>query len=222
MVVEHEQVAVRLQRVREAAAPDVEVVQAREDALAGVDEVEAAAPQLGRQRLRLADDPEDRRPPLARRVEPFLPRVDARDDGAELGQLRRGGAAAAEDVEHALSVQVAERLTHDRRQSRCVRGATVRVVEHPPVEVGRLHHARSEKPPSTTIVCPRIISASGEARNDTTAAMSSGAASRPAGVRSTVRSISSLFGKNSSASVSTTPPETALTRIPRGPSSTPR
>jgi len=44
----------------------------------------------------------------------------------------------------------------------------------------------------------------------------------PAGVRSTVASISSLFGKNSSASVSTTPAETALTRIPRGASSTAR
>ena len=73
-----------------------------------------------------------------------------------------------------------------------------------------------------SIVCPRIISASGEDRNETAAAMSSGAASLPAGVRSTVRSISSLFGKNSSASVSTTPPETALARIPSGPSSTAR
>ena len=46
---------------------------------------------------------------------------------------------------------------------------------------------------------------------------------RPAGVRPrAAASISSRFGKWSSAPVSTTPPETALTRIPRGASSTPR
>ena len=42
--------------------------------------------------------------------------------------------------------------------------------------------ARSEKPPSTTITWPRIISASGEQRNATAPATSSGATSRPAGL----------------------------------------
>ena len=51
----------------------------------------------------------------------------------------------------------------------------------------------------------------------------SGATMRPAGVRErAISSICSRFGKCSSAPVSTTPPETALTRIPRGASSTAR
>src|SRR5581483_11763359 len=81
--------------------------------------------------------------------------------------------------------------------------------------------ARSEKPPSTTIVCPRIMSASAEQRNATAPAMSSGETRRPTGFAAPARSISSRFGKCSSAPVSTTPPETAFTRIP-GASSTPR
>ena len=47
-----------------------------------------------------------------------------------------------------------------------------------------VHQAGSEKPPSTTSVWPRIISASGEQRKETAPAMSSGSTSRPAGVRS--------------------------------------
>ena len=82
---------------------------------------------------------------------------------------------------------------------------------------------RSENPPSTTTVCPRIISAPGEHRKATASAMSSASTMRPAGVRvRAASSICSLFGKCSSAPVSTTPPETALTRIPRGESSTAR
>ena len=86
----------------------------------------------------------------------------------------------------------------------------------------RVSQALSEKPPSTTRICPRTISASAEQRKATAAAMSSGVTSRPAGFRAPISSISSRFGKCSSAPVSTTPPDTALTRIPRGPSSTAR
>ena len=73
-----------------------------------------------------------------------------------------------------------------------------------------------------TSVCPRIISASGEQRNETTPATSSGVTIRPTGFRAPEASISSRFGKCSSAPVSTTPAETALTRIPRAASSTAR
>ena len=70
---------------------------------------------------------------------------------------------------------------------------------------------------------PRIISASGEHRKTTALAMSSAVTSRPAGVRCWPHSsICSFCGKYWSASVSTTPAETALTRIPRGPSSAAR
>ena len=66
-------------------------------------------------------------------------------------------------------------------------------------------------------VWPRIISAPGEQRNETASATSAGSTSRPAGVRARLpASICSRFGKWSSAPVSTTPPETAFTRIPCG------
>src|SRR3977135_1795070 len=48
-------------------------------------------------------------------------------------------------------------------------------------------------------VCPQTIAASGEQRNETAEAMSSGTTRRPAGVRSTEPSISALFGKGSGA-----------------------
>src|SRR6185503_8344353 len=82
--------------------------------------------------------------------------------------------------------------------------------------------AGSDQPPSITSVCPRIISASGEQRNETTPATSSGVTSLPAGLPAPDASISSRFGKCSSAPVSTTPAETALTRTPSGASSTAR
>ena len=78
------------------------------------------------------------------------------------------------------------------------------------------------QPPSMTTVWPRIMSASGEHRNVTTFATSSGVTMRPTGFRSPISSIASLFGKCSRAPVSTTPAETAFTRIPRGASSTAR
>src|SRR5262249_41047029 len=79
----------------------------------------------------------------------------------------------------------------------------------------------SENPPSTTSTWPRTIAASGEQRNATAPATSSGVTSRPAGFAAPTRSISSRFGKCSSAPVSTTPAETALTRM-SGASSTAR
>jgi len=53
------------------------------------------------------------------------------------------------------------------------------------------------------------MSASGEQRNVTSFATSSGDTSRPTGLRAPIVSIASLFGKCSSAPVSTTPAETA-------------
>ena len=58
---------------------------------------------------------------------------------------------------------------------------------------------RGCKPPSTTSVCPRTISASGEQRNATAAAMSSGVTMRPAAFFAPSASISSRFGKWSRA-----------------------
>ena len=53
--------------------------------------------------------------------------------------------------------------------------------------------SRQRKPPSTTSVCPRTISASGELRNATAPAMSSGVTIRPAAF-GPIASISSRFG----------------------------
>ena len=102
--------------LRRSRRPAVEVVEPVEHAFARVDEVEAAAAELARQRLRVAVDPEDLRPPLARRLERARPRVDAGRHGAQLGE--RGGRLArpAVEMEHALALQVAEGALHDRRQ----------------------------------------------------------------------------------------------------------
>ena len=76
---------------------------------------------------------------------------------------------------------LADPVRHPRHLEHVLGGA-VRVVEGAAVVVGRLHQARSEKPPSTISVWPRIISAAGEQRNATASAMSSGRTSRPAGL----------------------------------------
>ena len=89
MVVVHEQLAARAAARRRARAPSASRSASRADhALGRVDEVEAAAPQLRRQRLRVGLDPEDLRPPLARLVEQLLRRVDRGDDRALLRELR--------------------------------------------------------------------------------------------------------------------------------------
>ena len=56
-------------------------------------------------------------------------------------------------------------------------------------------YATRLKPPSTISVCPRTISASGELRNETAPAMSSGRDEPAGGVRRPISSISSRFGK---------------------------
>src|SRR5439155_20005453 len=138
--------------------------------------------------------------------------VDARDRRTELRELRSGLACPALDDEDALAVQVGERVTHRRREPRfagdCLRAPTVHLLPRAQIVVGGLHHTGSEKPPSTTRVWPRTISASGEQRNVTAAARSSASTSRFAGVRSRKdESISSLFGNRSRAPVSTSPAE---------------
>ena len=70
MVVEDEQLAAWLERAHEPARPGVEIGEIGDHALGRVDEIEAPAPQLRRQRGRVRLDPEDLRPPLARLVEP--------------------------------------------------------------------------------------------------------------------------------------------------------
>src|SRR4029079_12373770 len=134
-------------------------------------------------------------------------------------------AGAAEEVEDAMAAcalePLADAVRHPGHLEHLLGGA-VRGVEGAAVVVGRLHQALSEKPPSTISVWPRIISAAGEQRNATASAMSSGRTSLPAGLSRPKLSISSLFGKCSSAPVSTTPPETPFARIPSGASSTAR
>src|SRR5262249_5153534 len=65
MVVEEQEVTAFLKRGRYTVGPRVEVVEPLH-VPAGVDEVEATAAQLARERLRSALDPEDSRPALAR------------------------------------------------------------------------------------------------------------------------------------------------------------
>src|SRR5262249_51519054 len=147
----------------------------RDDALRAVDEIEAAAAQLVWQCLDVALDPEDRRPPLACRVERLRRGVDRRDDRTELGELRRALARARVEVQHLLSLESpAERRPYDRGEPGPHTRPAVPLVERAAVVVGRLHQARSEKPPSTTIVWPHSIFASSETRNDTEPATSPG------------------------------------------------
>ena len=145
MVVEDEQLAVLAQRRRHPDRPAFEIVEAAEDALARIDEVEAAATQLARQRLRIAVHPQDLRPPLPRPLERSRPRVDARGDGPEVGQRGRRFARTAEEVEDALALQVAERALHERRQLHRLGAGPMRVFPGAQVFLGRLHlYAPSE------------------------------------------------------------------------------
>src|SRR5581483_4109552 len=118
VVVVDEQLAAIVQRLDDPARPAVEIGQPREHALGGVHEVEAAAPELAGQRLRLRLDPEDLRPPLACRVERLLRGVDRRDDGALLGELGARLAASALEMQHTPLAQAAERRLDDLRQTR--------------------------------------------------------------------------------------------------------
>src|SRR6185503_13168781 len=116
-------------------------------------------------------------------------------------------------VDHVQRVELGDRPVTVQDE----RGGLLVVIHH-----RRRQPAGSDQPPSITTTCPRIISASGEERNETTPAMSSGVTRRPAGFAAPDASISSRLGKCSSAPVSTTPADTAFTRIPRGASSTAR
>src|SRR4051812_48042430 len=105
----HEQLSALVQRSDDARRPGIQVAELPQRSLRRVDEVEAAAPQLRGQRLRVGLDPEDRRPLLARRVDRRLRRVDSRHDGALRRELGARTAAAAAQVQDALLRQVAER-----------------------------------------------------------------------------------------------------------------
>ena len=78
-----------------------------------------------------------------------------------------------------------------------------------------------ERPPSTMMVCPRIISEPSEIKNMAVLTISSISTMRPAGVFFLASSNnSSRFGKCFNASVSSAPPETVFTAIPFAASST--
>src|SRR5690242_2681388 len=109
MLLVEEQVAAVPQRSGNSAQPGLEITNCAERAEAGIDEVEAAAAELARQRLRVGLHPEDRRPALPRGLEGGAGGVDAGDDAAELRELRGRLAGAALEVEHALLLQVGER-----------------------------------------------------------------------------------------------------------------
>ena len=226
MLVVEQQHAARAQRRRDAAGPRVERAQARERPVAEVDEIPASEQQLGRQRvdvgvhprqlgLRAAAPPRSR-PRRRRRRSRARP---ARPGRPTPGPCRRGGGGRG-----CRSLRAA--APGSAPASRARRGRSRRCGAHRRTRGGcgrsAPSQARSEKPPSTISVWPRIISASGEQRKVTASAMSSGLTSRPAGLSAPMRSISSRFGKCSSAPVSTTPPETAFARIPSGASSTAR
>ncbi len=105
-----------------------------------VDEVEAAAQELGGERVELAVDPEHRGAALARDGERAVRRVDAGDGCAELDELDGRGAGACAEMQDALAFEIRERLAHERRQRRLVAlQAPVRGVERAAVLVGGLH-----------------------------------------------------------------------------------
>src|SRR3954451_4713268 len=247
LVVEEEDPAL-LQRGSDPVRPALEVAELGERAPRGVDDVEALAPQLDRERLGRGGDEGRVRQPLPRRHDRLLRGVDPGHERAEAHQGRRLAARAAGEVQDVAPANVGKPLAHRLGQRAGAAGGgapdlLVRLLPGTKVALGGLHQAKREKPPSTIRVCPRTISAAGEQRNTTASATSPGSKIRPAGVQRNRRAsstsrgstsrpagvrfkpeeiISARFGKCSSAPVSTTPAETALTRIPRGASSTAR
>ena len=130
-----------------------------------VDEVEPRPAELQRQLLDVSLDERDGGRVLAGGGHGLGGRVHAGDERAEPRELRGRLAGAAAEVEDVLAGEVGEALLDGVRQPRRPLLAwSVRLVPDAAVEVGRLHQARSEKPPSTTRVWPRTISASAEAR----------------------------------------------------------
>jgi len=139
MVVEDEQLAPAAKRSSEPSGPGIDVEEAAEYAFRRVHEIEAGAAQVGRQSLGVGGDPEDRGPALARGVDERLVRINRGNHRTLLRELGAPFAGTAVEMEHALLRQVAERLLHDGRQRRaCVRAPAMHLVEHPPVDVGRL------------------------------------------------------------------------------------
>src|SRR4051812_39342519 len=135
-----EEFAARVERRDDPSRPGVEVAELPEGSLRRVDEVEAPAAKLGRQVLRLALDPEDLRPLLARVLEGVLRRLEGCHDRALLGELGARAAASGVQVEDALRAQIAERRLDDRRQPGCrLAAAPVQLVERAPVEIGGFH-----------------------------------------------------------------------------------
>src|SRR5439155_21044778 len=169
-----------------------------ESAFAGVDEVEAATSELQRKLVQLGLEEGGVRSLLPRRGERALVGIDAGDQRAERAELGRDLARPARQVEDVLAPHLGEPLPDRGWKARCGRAnAAVALVPRLPVLLGRPHQlacntvntvllaqTTTEKPPSTTSVWPRIISAWGEQRNATASATSPGSTSRPAGVRS--------------------------------------
>ncbi len=153
----------------DACRPGVEIGEPRDDALGRVHEVEAAAAQVRGQLLRVGGDPEDGRPLLARRVEQRLVGLDRGHRRAVVGELCARLARSAVQVQDVLARQVAERLLDDRRQGGAALAVSaVDLVEHPPVDVGRLHlrpGGRSRRRRRASVRTPSR--ASSEQRNET-------------------------------------------------------
>ena len=195
-----------------------------EHALPRVDEVEAPAPQLRRQRLRVAVHPEDRRPPLARASRQPGRRVDRGDDGAELGEL--GGASPVPQwrwrtrflVRSPSVCRTIGGSSRARARRRCAR-RTARLFRRS-APSGAYAEREAAVDDQRLAAHHRGVAASRGTRRRRRCRRAP-RAGRPACARPSA-SISSLFGNWSSAPVSTTPAETALTRIPRGASSTAR
>src|SRR6185312_5523738 len=115
---------------------------------AGVDEVEASAPELAGQYLRVSLHPQDGGPALARRLERVAGDVDSGDNTAELAELRRRLTRPALQMQHPLVGEIRECMANGRRQSAlaCERfcAPAVDLVPGATVVLGRLHQARSE------------------------------------------------------------------------------
>ena len=166
MVVEHEQLAARLERARDAARPRVEVGRAARS--------RPPASRRGRSGRAAAPPAAPQRPPGSRgsSATARAPRRAAARDGSTAVTTApcSASSALASPVPHcrcstrfaARSPSVAFTIAGSpgagRRRLRCS------VVERAPVEVGRFHQAGSEKPPSTMSVWPHTIAASAEQR----------------------------------------------------------
>src|SRR5206468_11705355 len=112
MLLVEEEVAPRMERRGDATKPLLHVRDDGERAETRVDEVEPATAELTRELGRVGLHPQDGRPPLARGLERLAEGVDAGDDAAELGKLRRCLAAPAVEMQHPLVRQVCERVPH--------------------------------------------------------------------------------------------------------------